>query len=1179
MGYINTTFLGKEYSIPQDVLSYIDLLIFTETMQKQLATSFVRMLNKKIQQGDTGLLGDEDLIPEIEQQVGKFIAKLCDNGIFTRTIRDYLDNNKGYQYVSDVNKAALEAIKSFLLDRLNSMQEGLEEAGQKADSRVTGMGFSIFSGSFINHAIYAAMEASTLSKQEKEADAVWRKETHELTSKLEAEYNKKCADYITSKYIPNMEAAFTVLAYELLDRYISDLIEHNKFDRSALSFVNIGRSNDLLKNLTLSENKKAILANAFTSCPYNIAVYMQAMKYDLLDYESFQTAKLFRHGSTIISFLEENLGGSPKSEKRQLNFKNAELLSLYSGRSLREITSYVADFIVDGYAQTIAALSDAAPCYAIMNNVEERAILAGDSISKQKAAWLVDPLAPTVLWDKLTCEYGHTDLFDRLLNLLPDNVNVGSKQEYDAYLKDKLFAVLESVRLELAEEIKERKREEQKQREIEAERARIAAAKRKKIIKYGVIIGSFVIVAIIAISLITSYFSTISNIEEYISDQQYEHAFDAVNSSNLSKKKKQEYRDVLIPLMQENISANIERFQVINADEYRVYLENNEIIVRDKNGEGLLYCNGGGTKILDEILYANGYIFFVKASDNWGYDVKYISIENGKEQHIETFDEFDRLIKLEDGRILIDSLNSNDMYVVFDPYKLTSKAIDPSSDYEQMNIVYDTNTYGYKKDDDNVSVPQDFSNCVVGDVIQLGRYEQDGNIRNGNEPIDWIVLKIQDGKAFLVSKYALDAQQYNRGYSQDTNWEDCWLRKWLNDDFLTTAFNSEELSIISGTQDKVLLLSVEEAEKHFLSDADRQCKLTEYAEEQGASSIDGYCWWWLQPAENVATIVGYKGDICDYGNYVHIDSDEYAVRPVMWIEIDEPDVTYDEYITWYNVDFASSFLGKELNVDGSLPMGPGDYEAMSNDMYLFDIPGRFMHGMSSTDADPVIVDILDWVTTKSVDNFNIILNPLIERYGDDYRVQHYEDAAGDAYMWKNVEMYEYVICWQNADGTVDIRWTYPVSSESQENTDPKDDTYNNPITHHTPGMFLDYQLGDPVLPDYVSKQTITIDEVNGHLYFESTDNTTVDSLYWVSANSNGNSPEIVETAHERIISYFENRYGLGKEVKVPSGVFPHYWGFDDETVTQFITETGLIYLVGPNSEYNIYVVQIEEPYK
>lgn len=47
-----------------------------------------------------------------------------------------------------------------------------------------------------------------------------------------------------------------------------------------------------------------------------------------------------------------------------------------------------------------------------MNKVEERAILAGESISKQKADWLVDPLAPAVLWDKLTAEYGHSDLFD-----------------------------------------------------------------------------------------------------------------------------------------------------------------------------------------------------------------------------------------------------------------------------------------------------------------------------------------------------------------------------------------------------------------------------------------------------------------------------------------------------------------------------------------------------------------------------------------------------------------------------------------------------------------------------------------------------------------------------------------------------------------------------------------------
>ena len=241
------------------------------------------------------------------------------------------------------------------------------------------------------------------------------------------------------------------MSYGLLDTFVSDLIQYGKLDKDVLNYIHIDRSNDLLRNLGLSQNKEAVLLKAFEACPYNIAVYMQAMKYDLLDYESFQTANLFKHGSTIISFLEENLGGTPNSEKKQLNFKNAELLSLYSGRSLREITSYMADSIVDGYAQTIAALSDTAPCYNIMNKVEERTILAGDSISKQKADWLVDPLAPAVLWDKLTFEYGHIDLFDRLLNLLPNRSEISSKQEYDAFLKNRfslrICFLIESLRI------------------------------------------------------------------------------------------------------------------------------------------------------------------------------------------------------------------------------------------------------------------------------------------------------------------------------------------------------------------------------------------------------------------------------------------------------------------------------------------------------------------------------------------------------------------------------------------------------------------------------------------------------------------------------------------------------------------------------------------------------------
>ena len=503
MSYIRTTFLGKEYSIPEDVLIYIDLLDFTESVKKQLVNAFVWKLNNEIQKGNTACLDDKDLAAEIDQQVGRFIAKLCDNGIFNRTINDYLRTNKGYQLFSDVNKAALEKMKSLLIREMDSWQAGFEDALQKKESSITGMGFSIWSSSFINHAIYAAMEASTVDKQEKAAAVQYQKDMNELRAKLDSQYGKEKSAYVHNTYIPNMEAALTVFAYELLDKYVADLIANGKFDASALDFVDISRSNDLLKNLTLSNNKQVILENAFATCPYNIAVYMQAMKYDLLDYDSFQTAKLFKQGSTIISFLEENLGDAPNSKKRQLNFKNAELLSLYSGRSLREITSYVADFIINGYAQAVAMLTNTAPCYDIMNKVEEREILAGDGISKQKSNWLVDPLAPTALWDKLTSEYGHTDLLERLLSLLPDRPVINSKQEYDAFLKNKLFAILKTIRQERVAKSHEQRQEDARRKAAEAEKARLTAERNKKIKKIGLVAAIVVIIIAIASAIIT----------------------------------------------------------------------------------------------------------------------------------------------------------------------------------------------------------------------------------------------------------------------------------------------------------------------------------------------------------------------------------------------------------------------------------------------------------------------------------------------------------------------------------------------------------------------------------------------------------------------------------------------------------------------------------------------------
>ena len=77
-------------------------------------------------------------------------------------------------------------------------------------------------------------------------------------------------------------------------------------------------------------------------------------------------------------------------------------------------------------------------------------------------------------------------------------------------------------------------------------------------------------------------------------------------------------------------------------------------------------------------------------------------------------------------------------------------------------------------------------NIKVGDYVNFGTYEQDNNTSNGKEEVEWLVLEVKDGKALIISKYALDCKPYNTGLTGAT-WETCTLRKWLNNNFINAV--------------------------------------------------------------------------------------------------------------------------------------------------------------------------------------------------------------------------------------------------------------------------------------------------------------------------------------------------------------------------------------------------------
>ena len=252
---------------------------------------------------------------------------------------------------------------------------------------------------------------------------------------------------------------------------------------------------------------------------------------------------------------------------------------------------------------------------------------------------------------------------------------------------------------------------------------------------------------------------------------------------------------------------------------------------------------------------------------------------------------------------------------------LLTTVIIPSGKYNSAMELYNAGNYqdaytafnevSYKDSKDKASEclflvqKPNLSGIKKGDTVKFGFYEQDNNTTNGKEEIEWIVLNVEDNKALVISKYALDCQQYNTSYT-DVTWEKCTLRKWLNDSFLNTAFGSkhqEQISSVSvsadknpkystnpgnATTDKVFLLSITEAEKYFSSDSARQCSATAYVKAQGAytSTSNGNCWWWLRSpgySQNLAAYVNYDGSVNYNGLYV--GSDLGAVRPALWINL------------------------------------------------------------------------------------------------------------------------------------------------------------------------------------------------------------------------------------------------------------------------------------------------------
>lgn len=207
----------------------------------------------------------------------------------------------------------------------------------------------------------------------------------------------------------------------------------------------------------------------------------------------------------------------------------------------------------------------------------------------------------------------------------------------------------------------------------------------------------------------------------------------------------------------------------------------------------------------------------------------------------------------------------------------------------------------------------------VGDKVYFGSYEQDNDNSNGKENIEWNVLAKENNKALVISNKILDCRQFNTSYGNVT-WENCTLRKWMNDEFLNAAFNKQQQKQIqitnvsalnepsipgdykynpcNMTKDKIFLLSNSEIKKYFNSEEELICSATNYAVANYAygdedRDIDLSLWWLRDVVYRFGNNYYYNYDCAGTINTMYgIDNGFHSVkrrtcigvRPAMWIK-------------------------------------------------------------------------------------------------------------------------------------------------------------------------------------------------------------------------------------------------------------------------------------------------------
>ncbi|MGN1020457.1 MAG: hypothetical protein ACI4O7_08775, partial [Aristaeellaceae bacterium] len=317
-----------------------------------------------------------------------------------------------------------------------------------------------------------------------------------------------------------------------------------------------------------------------------------------------------------------------------------------------------------------------------------------------------------------------------------------------------------------------------------------------------------------------------------------------------------------------------------------------------------------------------------------------------------------------------------------------------SSSYDYL-LMINTADFAGSKGDDTVAVtaartgsvaPSDFltgspiltGTPSAGDTFFMGWYEQDNDLTNGRERIEWTVLEVDTAKdtVLVISSLALDCKIYHPSRTS-VAWGDTYLRNWLVNTFANSAFNPREQACIvpqrvASVTDTVTMLDEKQIARYKL--AKTGCLVSEYAAhlpDPVNINENGFGCWWVRMDKTTASCKmkfvgrgGYvyaasKNDNSSYlkkkgGNYT--TSKDNGIRPAMLLDLSALRTTALE-------DDFSVVIGTVVDASNPTRRIEGAAVTISGQTVYTDHNGEFVVGVDAGTV-PYSVEHSDYITVS-----------------------------------------------------------------------------------------------------------------------------------------------------------------------------------------------------------------------